>query len=108
MLEDHTEWEVCGEAADGIEGVAKNRLLNPDVIIMDQTMPRMSGIEAAREIFEEFPHASILLLTLYPTNQLREAARKLGIRATFSKTATVHILGEISALLGRKGADASK
>jgi chemotaxis response regulator CheB len=53
LLEDHADWEVCGEAADGIEGVEKNRLLRPDVIVMDQSMPRMSGIEAAQEILKE-------------------------------------------------------
>jgi DNA-binding NarL/FixJ family response regulator len=82
-----------------MEGVEKNRLLKPHVIIMDQSMPRMSGIEAAQEILKESPKVSILLLTLYLTKQLTEEAYKVGIRATFSKTATGNLLDGIDALL---------
>ncbi|HEY6466933.1 MAG TPA: response regulator transcription factor [Candidatus Acidoferrales bacterium] len=98
LLEDHADWDVCGEAADGVEGLEKNRLLKPDVIIMDQSMPRMSGTEAAQEILKEFPQASILLLTLYLTKQLAEEARRIGIRGTFSKTATGQVIGIIDQL----------
>ena len=39
LLEEHADWEVCGEAVDGVEGVEKNRLLKPHVIIMDRRCP---------------------------------------------------------------------
>lgn len=107
LLEAHADWEVCGEAADGIEGVEKNRLLKPHVIIMDQSMPRMSGIEAAEEILKESSDVSILLLTLYLTNQLAQEARKIGIRATFSKTATGQLVGGIDALLRGRASGAT-
>jgi len=99
MLEAHTDWEVCGEAMNGVEGVQKNRLLKPHLIIMDLSMPQMSGIEAAAEILKEFPKVPILLLTLYLTPQLTQEARKVGIRATLSKTATNHLVGGIDAVL---------
>jgi len=99
MLAAHTDWEVCGEAMDGVEGVQKNRLLKPHLIIMDLSMPQMSGIEAAAEILKEFPKVPILLLTLYLTPQLTQEARKVGIRATLSKTATNHLVGGIDAVL---------
>lgn len=98
LLEAHADCEVCGEAADGLEGIEKNRLLKPDVIIMDQSMPRMSGIEAAQEILKGFPKVSILLLTLYWTKQLAEEASKIGVRATFSKTETGQLLSSIDGL----------
>ena len=107
LLEAHADWEVCGEAADGMEGVEKNRLLKPRVIIMDQSMPRMSGIDAAEEILKESPDVSILLLTLYLTNQLAQEARKIGIRATFSKAATGHLVGGIDVLLGGQACEAT-
>ena len=76
MLEAHTDWEVCGEAMNGVEGVQKNRLLKPHLIIMDLSMPQMSGIEAAAEILKEFPKVPILLLTLYLTpNSPRKPAK---------------------------------
>ena len=99
MLEAQTDWEVCGEAMNGVEGVQKNRLLKPHLIIMDLSMPQMSGIEAAAEILKEFPKVPILLLTLYLTPQLTQEARKVGIRATLSKTATNHLVGGIDAVL---------
>jgi len=56
--------EVAGEAADGEEVVVRAQELMPDVILMDVRMPRMSGIEAAREIKEALPHVKILMLTI--------------------------------------------
>lgn len=99
MLETHAEWEVCGEAVDGIEAVKKTRLLTPHLVVMDLSMPYMTGIEAAYEIFKEFPDLPIFLLTLYLTHQLVEEARNTGIRATLSKTAMNHLVGGIEALL---------
>jgi len=69
------------------------------LIIMDLSMPRMSGIEAAVEILKEFPKVPILLLTLHLTRQLSEEARNVGIRATLSKTATHHLVDGIEATL---------
>ena len=99
MLEDHPDWQVCGEAENGIEAVQKNRLLAPQLIVMDLSMPYMSGIDAAHEIFKEFPKVPILLLTLYLTHQLAETARDAGIRATFSKTDMPHLVDKIEAIL---------
>ena len=86
MLESRVDWEVCGEAADGQEGVEKNRSLIPNLILMDFSMPRMTGLESAAEILKEYPKVPIVLLTLYVTKQLEQEARNIGIRATVSKT----------------------
>jgi NarL family two-component system response regulator LiaR len=56
---------LVGEAADGIEAVAKARALRPDVILMDLMMPRMSGLEAIGEIKAVQPEVSILVLTSF-------------------------------------------
>ena len=56
---------LVGEAADGIEAVAKARALRPDVILMDLMMPRMSGLEAIGEIKASQPEVSILVLTSF-------------------------------------------
>ena len=99
LLQAHADWQVCGEAIDGLEGVQKNRLLKPDLIIMDLSMPHMSGIEATTEILKDSPKIPILLLTLYLTPQITQEARKAGIRATLSKTAANHLVGGIDAVL---------
>ena len=98
-LEEHADWKVCGEAANGVESVKQNRLLTPHVIIMDMSMPYVTGIEAACEILREFPKVPILLVTLYLTRQLESEAGKRGIRATVSKTAMHHLVGKIETIL---------
>ncbi len=102
LLETRADFEVCGEAEDGLEAVEKNRLLKPHVIIMDQSMPRICGIKAAQEILEECPRVSIILLTLYLTKQLTEEAHNIGVQLTFSKTATGNLLDQMDALLCNK------
>ncbi|TLY41058.1 MAG: response regulator transcription factor, partial [Nitrospirae bacterium] len=56
--------EVVGEAQDGQEAIEKVRTLEPDVILMDVSMPRMGGVEATRQIKREFPHIGIIALTM--------------------------------------------
>ena len=99
ILETHANWEVCGEAINGTEGVQDNRSLRPDVIVMDMCMPSMTGIEAAIEILKEFPKVPIVLLTLYLTSQLAQEAHKIGIRGTLSKTAPESLVGGIDSVL---------
>jgi DNA-binding NarL/FixJ family response regulator len=99
MLETNLAWEVCGEAVDGLDGIEKNRLLTPNLIIMDLTMPGMSGIDAASEILKESPNVPILLLALDVPRQLLEDAQKVGIRATVSKIAMHDLTDGIRALL---------
>ena len=56
---------VIGEAQDGQEAVEQTRSLLPDVILMDVSMRRMSGVEATRQIKREFPHIGVIALTMY-------------------------------------------
>jgi DNA-binding NarL/FixJ family response regulator len=58
-------FEVCGEAVDGIDAVEKASQLKPDLIIMDFVMPRMNGLQAARKLRTLEIHVPIILLTMY-------------------------------------------
>lgn len=53
--------EVIGEAADGREAIEKNELLDPDIIMMDITMPNLSGTEAVKEIRKTDPEVKIIM-----------------------------------------------
>ena len=99
MLESHAGWEICGEAVDGAEGVMKNRLLSPQLILMDFSMPLMNGLESSAAILKEFPKALIVLLTLHASAQLAAAARKLGIRGTMSKADVGDLASNIGGIL---------
>lgn len=56
---------VVAEAADGIEAIDKARTFKPDVVILDLTMPRMSGLDALRDIRRDCPETQILVLTMH-------------------------------------------
>jgi DNA-binding NarL/FixJ family response regulator len=57
------EWQVIGEASDGLEAIQKAEDLQPDLIILDIGLPTLNGIEAAKRIHEVVPSAKILFLT---------------------------------------------
>ena len=61
----HEDWVVCGEAANGQEAVAQVLELRPDIVVLDVTMPIMSGIQAAISIRKAAPATKILILTTH-------------------------------------------
>jgi len=79
-------WQVCGEAVDGADAVEKAHQLAPDLILMDYSMPRMDGVQAAREIAKSRTDIPILLFTLNLSNQIIEMARNAGLRGAISKS----------------------
>ena len=64
-LAHHEHIEVVGEAADGREAIDKAKLLQPDVILMDISMPVMNGLEATEALKKEAPHSKVLILTMH-------------------------------------------
>lgn len=69
LLSFKSDFVVVGEAEDGLEAVLRAAHLRPDVIVMDLEMPRLDGLEAARQILAENPAARILLLTSFAKDQ---------------------------------------
>ena len=86
LLEINSDWEVCGEAVDGREAIEKVRLLQPDLVVLDFSMPVMNGLQAAKEISQQFPHIPLLLFSMFLSRQLVEEARKLGFRGAVAKS----------------------
>lgn len=69
LLDHQEDIEVVGEAANGVEAVALVERSNPDVAIVDISMPVMSGIEATEEIKSVRPATAVLILTAYDDDQ---------------------------------------
>jgi two-component system, NarL family, response regulator NreC len=65
LIEAEPDLVVAAEAADGLEAVEKARRVRPDVVILDLTMPRLSGFEALRQILAECPGTRVLVLTMH-------------------------------------------
>ena len=78
-------WTVCGEATDGLQAVQLASQLKPDLVILDLTMPVMTGLEAAKEILQAAPELPIVLFTLHKAPQVREAAARVGVLKVVSK-----------------------
>ena len=76
---------VAGEAADGHEAIAAIDRLNPSVIVLDERMPAMSGMEAAAIIIANRPAQPIVLCTAHLDDELRERATAMGITTCVAK-----------------------
>jgi len=86
LLEGHSGWEVIGEASDGAEALEKARELNPDVMVLDVTMPRMNGLEACRLLRRQFPELEILFVTQHDSPQMMREALEAGARGYVVKS----------------------
>src|ERR1700704_3609030 len=70
------DWEICGEARDGEEALEAARILKPDVVILDITMPKMSGLEAAPQIAKLGLGCRVLMFTMHDSERLSNEVRQ--------------------------------
>ncbi len=85
ILETEPDFEVIGEAADGVEAVNLASELSPDVILMDLRMPRMDGLTAIQHLQAEQPDIAIIILTTYTEDELMFKGLKSGARGYLLK-----------------------
>lgn len=101
FIEARPGYEVCGEAADGLEGVEKGGELKPDLIVLDFVMPRANGLQTAAILREVVPNTPIILLTIYKDAIPVPVARAAGVTSILSKTDQLTVLAdEIRRLTG--------
>jgi len=78
ILDSNPDLTVVAEAADGAEAVEQARATSPDLAILDIAMPRMTGLQAARELSHSMPRLRILMLTMYDNEQYFFEALRVG------------------------------
>jgi len=79
-------WEVCGEASTGREAVEMVERLQPQIVVMDVTMPELNGLEATRQIKKVAPATEILMFTGLETEELIRQVFEAGARSYILKT----------------------
>ncbi|MDQ1406845.1 MAG: hypothetical protein QOG55_2474 [Acidobacteriaceae bacterium] len=102
-LEEEKEFRVCGEAIDGFDAIVKAQNLKPDLIILDASMPRMTGIEAAPKLKKLLPETPIILFTFHESMMQGFASGEVGVDAVVTKDRGMFPLKEsVKALLQRR------
>lgn len=85
LLEREGDLEVVGEADTGRQAIQSVRELDPDLVLMDLTMPEMNGIEATRRIAEAFPEVRVLALSMHSDRRFIEEALAAGAQGFLLK-----------------------
>jgi DNA-binding NarL/FixJ family response regulator len=103
LLRGKPELQVVGEASDGLEAVQKAVELKPDLILLDLHLPRLSGLEAARQIRKLAPESKIIFLSQESSDDIVQAALSLGAWGYVVKaSAASELLVAVEAVLSGK------
>jgi DNA-binding NarL/FixJ family response regulator len=86
LLSSDLSYEICGEAADGTEALRVARELLPDLILLDISMPGLSGLEVARLVRQQLPKTKILVMSQHDTAQLLPHVLEAGAHACVDKS----------------------
>jgi DNA-binding NarL/FixJ family response regulator len=92
LFEREEDFEVCGEAENGKEAIARAKKLHPDLILLDLSMPVMNGLDAARVLKRMMPKVPVILFSEYSGTSTEKEARSAGAWALVSKFAHISIL----------------
>ena len=85
FVKSRTDFEVCGEAVNGVEAIEKARTLHPDLIVMDLSMPVMNGLEAGSVLKAMLPEVPIVMYTVHDAAAMKVQALAAGVRAVIQK-----------------------
>lgn len=92
LFKQEADFEVCGEAENGKEAIAKAQELHPDLIVLDLSMPVMNGFDAARVLKRLMPTVPLIMYSAFGDNVAEHQARLIGISEVVSKSEHASVL----------------
>ena len=98
-LEKQHDWIVVGEAEDGRHALEHWGEHSPSLTLMDFVMPEMNGLEAGRRLTEQHPEAPVLMVTIDPSRQLEQEAKRAGLKGLCKKSDLRSVIAAIDAVL---------
>jgi DNA-binding NarL/FixJ family response regulator len=100
FIETNTSFEVCGEAENGAEAIEKAKELEPDLILLDMSLPGMPGTEAGAMLKQTMPRVKIILFTMHADGVNQSLASTFGLDRVLAKSDSIIALKEhLNALL---------
>lgn len=103
LLESEKGLEIIGEATTGREAVDMARRLQPDVVVMDLSLPELNGLDATRQILKDSPRSEILVLTMHHSEELARDVLQAGARGYVLKSdADQNLIAAVRSLRERK------
>jgi DNA-binding NarL/FixJ family response regulator len=86
LLAAESDFEICGEAIDGLDAIAKAVQLSPDLVILDLMMPKLGGFQASQEILKRKPATKVVVFTNHSLSQVEAMIRMMGCHGYVSKS----------------------
>lgn len=103
LLAEDSSLTLCGEAVDGQDAIEKAQLLQPDIVVMDISMPRLNGLDATREIKRLVPNAQIVIVSQHENPEMVRQAAQAGARGYVAKSSvSSELVSAITKLAGKQ------
>jgi two-component system chemotaxis response regulator CheY len=105
MFKREEDFNICGEAENGREAIEKAQQLQPDLVVLDMSMPVMNGLDAARALKRLLPRVPLIMYSAFGDQYVEQQASLLGISSVISKSEPVTtVVGTARSLLAQTAA----